>query len=327
MNNINVLIVGCGKAAGLYENDSACEGVNSHATAYRKHGKFDLVACVDSNPDRAREFASKFDIPTSGSDIRSMLELHRIDVVSVTSPDQTHYQITLDVFKYGPDVRLIFLEKPACQTLWELDRLVMESASQNIPVVVNHSRRFDSVYQNIQRDYNDGKYGDLLQFDAHYYGGWLHNGTHLVDLIGFLFSDELVNHNVVDILPTERLSDPTLTVRSELGASKVPIRLHGWHDDYYQVFDIEIRFSKGRLKIENFETHMFWEESVMNRSGECVLGSTRIDLRREHSSPNLAAASLIARYLETGNRTLLEGVELRDAITTMQTMWNIETLA
>ena len=324
-----MLIVGCGRAAGLFDSldtGKASRGVKSHAHAYRIQGQFDLVACVDTNVDRAKLFAEKFSIPNFGSDIREILKSHRIDVVSITSPDVLHFQHTLDALRHGDSVKLVFLEKPACQKPDELDRLIRESDSRNIPIVVNHSRRFNTVYKEIRRNYTNGLYGDLLRVDAHYYGGWLHNGVHLVDIIRFLFSEELENHQVIESISSGRPSDPTLTVRSELDESRVPIVLHGWHDDYYQIFDLEIRFSKGRLRIDNFETHVYWEHAVINRVGERVLSGDRVDLHQGNTTSSLIAASLIARYLEEGSRVLLQDTELKDAVNTMQIMWNIEAL-
>ena len=132
-----VVIVGCGKIAGLFDDKDGGRVSLSHAQAYLNHGSFELVGCVDSSAKRAELFSSKYSVPYFGSNLHDVLEATAADVVSITTPDETHCQIALEILQYRPATRLIFLEKPACKTREELDKLLHATKIANIPVVVN----------------------------------------------------------------------------------------------------------------------------------------------------------------------------------------------
>ena len=53
---LSVLIIGCGNIAGGYDKARDDKAIRSHAGAYRYDDRFRVVACIDPNEERRRQF-------------------------------------------------------------------------------------------------------------------------------------------------------------------------------------------------------------------------------------------------------------------------------
>jgi len=318
---LDVAIVGCGRAAGEFD-DPAKANSASHAAAFSRNEDFRLVGCVDPDEKKALSFAAKHGICHAGTDLSEIIQRSAPDIVSVTSPDETHFSIAKQLLDGSlPAPRLIFLEKPACSTMVELEELVGYSLKKRIPVIVNHTRRFDPLYVAIKERFNSGELGNLLRIDCIYYGGWEHNGIHLVDIVRCLFSQEFSELDVLEKIDTEKGHDSTLTIRATLGEECVPVWFHGWIGQQYQIFDLDFRFSKGRLQIRNFEKELVWEKQIINDLGERVLERAPIGIPVERKRPIDQALTAIHAYCEFNCETALVGVRLEDTRKSMEVLW------
>ena len=63
-NQQSVLIVGCGKIAGGFdEGRPVGDSPLTHAGAYIRDGRFNIVACVEPDDNRRSEFMAAWDVP------------------------------------------------------------------------------------------------------------------------------------------------------------------------------------------------------------------------------------------------------------------------
>jgi predicted dehydrogenase len=317
-----VAIVGCGKIAGLLDNKVSDVVTNNHAFAFQKNKKFELVGCVDTDESIVRKFAKKYAIPNSATSIGAILESVKPHVVSITTPDSAHYDNVRQILESNSSLpELILIEKPVCSNVEELESLIELSTRAGIPIVVNHSRRFHPVYRAIRQLYLESRFGHILSIDATYYGGWCHNGIHLVDTIRFLFDQEIHDSVILESIPSADLIDPTITIRASLGSKNVPIWFRGWSDQYYQVFDLEFRFTGGRIRMVNFEQQISWEKCSINSRGESVLVPENLEFDDLSGDPLTNAVQMIESYMDTRNQNLLEGNTLPDLSPSMKTLW------
>ena len=318
---LDVVIVGCGRVAGEFDDPAKADSA-SHVAAFNRNENFRVVGCVDLDKRKALSFAAKHGIYHSSTDLSDIIQRSAPDIVSVASPDETHFSIAKQLLDGSlPAPRLIFLEKPACSTMAELEELVGYSLKNRIPVIVNHTRRFDPLYVGIKRRFNSGELGDLLRIDCIYYGGWEHNGIHLVDIVRCLFSLEFNQLDVVEKIETAKGHDSTLTIRATLGGECVPVWFHGWTGQQYQIFDLDFRFSKGRLQIRNFEKELTWEKQIINDLGERVLERASIGMSVERERSIDQALVAIHAYCEFNCQTNLVGVRLEDIGKSMEVLW------
>ena len=318
-----VVIIGCGKIAGYWDVPRRFDSYG-HATGYLQDGRFLLAGCVDTDLCRLSSFAEKYSISVRGDHLETVLDRVDPSVVSVTSPDETHYEIVMRVLaNKTAALRLIFLEKPVCLNRKQMDSLLQASEEYGVPLLVNHSRRFQPFYSNLKRRIKNQEYGELIGMYMTYYGGWIHNGVHLVDTTQYLFSQELKDLREVECVDSNALLDPTLTVRGTLGANRIPVWFHGWDGSHYQIFEFDMRFERGRLRIGNFEQQILWEGVKINAMNERVLEGEVYCPPDYSETPIQNAVSIISDYLKTEDVSVLKGYSLIDAATTMHAVWSL----
>ena len=318
------LIVGCGRISGFFEEPSTYP-MYGHAPAYWKNVNIDEIAFVDIDSGKASQMAQKY----SGQwfpDIKSGLDIFTPSIVSVCTPDQTHFSIVNEIVLNPVKPGVILLEKPACESSMEYDIIQKNSISNGVAVVVNHSRRFDQRYHQLKESIDNNKYGKLIRADLTYYGGWKHNGIHLVDTILYLFGGDLRLLKVFGSEPSRIAGDPTVELLLELRSYnvKAPVRINGFSEDNYQLFEFDFKFENGRSRIENFEKNWRFEKKVINNLGEAVLEDDVNNIFQSQGKPSIeVTVETIIEYL-SGNGDALQNYLLQEIRQSMEIIWSVK---
>ena len=192
MRPVRVGIIGCGAIAG------------NHVAAYRAVAGVEIVACIDADPVRAREFASRHGIAWSGDDLAAM---PAADLVSVCTPHPTHERVVIAAAARGLHV---LCEKPLAAEPAEAERMVAACREAGVRLGTVFQRRFWPAAQRIRRALDDGTLGEpvlarvevLLHRDREYYteapwrGSWTSGGgvlmtqaIHYLDLLQWYLGD------------------------------------------------------------------------------------------------------------------------------------------
>lgn len=157
----------------------------SHMSAYAAAG-IDVVAVCDLVQERLdacrEQWAGAYPGLNGYLDYREMLAAERIDLLSVVTPDHRHAQIVADAAAVG--VRGILCEKPIATTLADADRMVAACREHNVPLVIDHTRRWQPLYQEAYRLLRSGAIGAPTRIHATLGGPramLFRNGTHLID--------------------------------------------------------------------------------------------------------------------------------------------------
>lgn len=317
-------IVGCGNIAGLHDRPRLTGPVGSHAQAYHRHPAFQLAAAVDTSADRVGQFQQQWHIPQVFSSLQEMLARERLEVVSLCTPDERHYPQTLEILQAKNRPRVLFIEKPLCLEAQELQEMIELADQTGVEVLVNHSRRFDRAHRRVSQMVQQGEMGVLLGGRGVYYGGWLHNGIHLVDTLRLLLGPGL---QVAAAAPTVtgKPGDPDLAVTLKVGQAE--LGLEAFEGSYYQLFELELRFTLGRLRFLDFGSQIHVEAVVENDLGERELKARPDSPWVALDSPLFEAVAAIEAQLH-GAKTFQElGVDLHSAAETMKLMWQARELA
>jgi len=317
------VIVGCGKIAGYYDK-SKRGPVYSHAHAYFKSPDIGVIDYVDIRPEKAGKLAAKYRSKNFSTDFAGSVERNRPDVVSICTPDDEHFGVVEKILKGKFVPRVIFIEKPACSNIGELIQLKRLAAKRGAFIIINHSRRFEPKYKEIRKSIRAGRFGNLVRADIFYYGGLRHNAVHVLDTLLFLFNDALEVKEVGRKTLTRHRDDPTYDVRLKFKNNGADVYLHGFDEKYYQIFDLDLKFEKARLRIENFEERYLLQEKKVNDKDENVLVERRFDLKCPSGTPMENAVSSIARYLKTGQKNCIADAGIGEAEETMRTLWECE---
>jgi len=256
LTSLRVLIVGCGNIAGGFDLGRPAGYLPyTHAGAYTRDGRFDLLACVEPDDKRRSEFMAAWGVPTGFRSIEEALGSgNQFDVISICSPTDCHAHDLETALRLKP--RLIFCEKPLTTSAAETQRLVAECARLNIRLAVNYTRRWDAEVSTLQADMHAGRWGQLRSVVGYYNKGIANNGSHMVDLLHLLVGPmDIVN--VGKPIDDFFANDPTLPVWLE-GPQGVPVQLACGHAKDYAIFELQLVFSQGTLTME--EGGLFWRE-------------------------------------------------------------------
>jgi hypothetical protein len=105
------------------------------------------------------------------------------------------------------------------------------------------------------------------------------------------------------------------------------IDLFGFDERYYQLFEIDLRFSEGRLLARSFGEELIIEQVTTNAIEERFLAQSAESPLRGLEEPLLHAVNAMARHLSNDNAPAHSGATLRDAAATMRVLWQAAELA
>jgi predicted dehydrogenase len=169
-----------------------------HARIYSELPNAELVAVVDTVPERAQKIASAYHC-AAYSDIRSLLGA--VDAVSIVVPTVAHYQVSKMLLESGID---ILLEKPMTSTLEEADDLLSLAAQKGRVLQVGHVERFNAGVKKLKEVLTHPRF-----IECHRMGPFVERGTdvhvildlmiHDLDIIMSLVQSELIEVRAVGV--------------------------------------------------------------------------------------------------------------------------------
>jgi predicted dehydrogenase len=124
---LKVAIVGCGRIA------------DAHASQIRRIAGCEIVAACDRERLMARQLCDRFSIRGCFSDLGDLLDDARPDVVHVTTPPASHFQIAKVCLEHGCHV---YVEKPFTLCLEEAETLIALANRKGIRITAGHDDQF-----------------------------------------------------------------------------------------------------------------------------------------------------------------------------------------
>jgi UDP-N-acetyl-2-amino-2-deoxyglucuronate dehydrogenase len=175
-----------------------------HAERLQAVERARLVAVCDENPQRAREFAERFDCDAYTS-LDDMLVCGDIDIVNLCTPSSLHGQQAIACAQSGKHV---ITEKPMDITLEKADSMIAACREAGIKLGIISQHRLDPSVITLKRLLDEGAFGKLVvgtgainwYRSQQYYdsspwrGTWqwdgggalMNQGIHIVDLLQYL---------------------------------------------------------------------------------------------------------------------------------------------
>ena len=142
-----VVLVGCGRI-----------GRQHIESLYRKKEEARIIATVDSDENRAAEFAREFGAETYGTDYRTFLTDPRVDIVIIATYTDTHLPILRDCLAHGKHA---VCEKPVAVDLTGAREFVRLVKGSDCKVSVSHVLRYNQSYRTIKELIDSGEIGEL----------------------------------------------------------------------------------------------------------------------------------------------------------------------
>ena len=136
-----------------------------------------------------------------------MLNDNEIDVVLVSTPNDSHMEMAIKAMEKGKHV---ICEKPVALNCKELEAMIAESRKRNVLFTVHQNRRFDRDFQIIKKVYDDNLLNDIFRIETRVQGSreiaptWRRNrengggmlydwGPHLIDQILYMVPSKVIS--------------------------------------------------------------------------------------------------------------------------------------
>jgi len=226
--SFTVSILGAGQIAAGYDNP-ASKVILTHAHAICQNKNFKLLGFYDTKFIQAKKAAEKWDT-------KAFAEPKPADVIVICTPDTCHLQSIKQALSLKP--KLIILEKPIARTLKDAKKII--ALTKNIPVQVNFSRRFIPEFQTLAKDIPN--YGNFLTGSGYYGKGFIHNGSHMLDLLSFL-GIKANSIKTLNKFSDFYRDDPTKTVK--IGN----FYMQGIDCNIHSIFELDLFFERKMVRI------------------------------------------------------------------------------
>ncbi len=266
------MIIGCGYMGSQFNEMRPDSDALSHAAAYVKHPRTRLVGTCDADPVRARKAAEFWAAVCHHTDPADILTAQQPDIVSICTPHDAH-AAHLDCALQVPSVRAVLCEKPLVDD-WEAGQaLVARAAERGVFVSVNYLRRFDPGHQRAAAIIASGELGEIGGVVGHYSRGFRRNGSHMLDLLRWLFGEATEVEGEIAGTPA---GDVTASLR--LGfRNGLRAQIHGHPRSGFDIFELDVIGELGRVRFERKGHRIVHEPAIESEAypGFTELGRTR----------------------------------------------------
>ena len=213
MDRLNYVLIGCGKVAEKHLK-----------AALSFPERITITALADNRPGAAEKLMSGLGMSSAAKaavrvfqDYRDMIQTASPQIVAITTPSGSHFQMSLAAIEAGAHV---IIEKPMTLSLDEADVLIQRAREKQVRIAVGHIYRYFPLVASLADEIRYGKHGRVLYGDVKvrwghdqaYYdqaawrGTYDHDGgavmnqsIHALDLMTFLMGSGIVTaRGVVD---------------------------------------------------------------------------------------------------------------------------------
>jgi myo-inositol 2-dehydrogenase/D-chiro-inositol 1-dehydrogenase len=310
-----------------------------HARVFSQRPDVEFCAVMGRNRERVEARAAEFGV-RSYTDISEMLAQEKPDFVSLSLPNQGHFEPTLEVIQAGIP---LLTEKPLVFELAEADTLLAEAAKRDLFFAINFNHRYAKPVRLAHEAIGAGRLGELIfatwRFGGEDLGGGGHPHRNLIETQchGFDMLEHLCGPiESVMAEMTDKTGHGFLTMALSLRFQNGAVgSLVGSYDSSYAYPDthrVEINGTQGRVVIEDTvrrytyhptgqETGETWQAGYFNdidrefhRTFDVYLDAMLAAFRKGEAAPVPAEAGRRAlrlalatiRSFETGTRVSID---------------------
>ncbi len=159
--NLGVGIVGYGPYGGMG---------SYHATAATQVTGLNLVAVVDSDPERRKAAEQEFPNLRAYCTVAELAQDSDVDICIVATPPVNHSEISMALLHANKHV---ISEKPMCLNSKDASQLILKAKAMDRLLSVNQNRRWDRDFRAIAKAVSNGKVGSLFNIET-FVGGFEH---------------------------------------------------------------------------------------------------------------------------------------------------------
>ena len=313
-------LIGCGRIGTLLEKDKLRGKPCSHAGGFNAIPNAKIAAGCDINSSRLKTFGVHWNVNRLYEDYQEMLHQEKLDVVCVATWTNLHAPMVMDAARSG--VKAIFCEKPIALNPRDGRQMVHFCKKRNVPLIINHERRWDSYYQKAHQIIKTGKIGEIRTIignalsskpgkeptQSHGGGALFHDGTHLTHLLLY-FGGPVEWVSGYEVRPYgKKYIEETACGMIGFKSGALGFIEGGGARKYFN-FELDIQGSEGRLLIGNDGRELYLAKKSKRFSGFQELEQVRFPEPRKTISPFEGGARETLKCLRTGKDGISSGAD------------------
>lgn len=129
-----------------------------HCASFKMTDNAEVVAIASPTPGNAEKLAKQYGIPAWYLDYKEMLADPEIEMVTITTPNKLHCQVTKDIANAGKHV---VVEKPFSMTMEEADEMIAVCNRQGVLCAYAEELYFTPKYVKAKEMADEGAFGQL----------------------------------------------------------------------------------------------------------------------------------------------------------------------
>ena len=261
-----------------------------------------IVRGMDPDPDARREYAGLHAVPVADN-YDEILAADDIDAVLLITPPSTHLDLAMRALEAGKQV---FCEKPLALTRADAVTMVEAFAAKGMVLGIDHERRFEPGWEELQELVKSGGLGKILHVEANHSHAWMGDlpdghwrglktegpsspytgmGIHFMDLFTSLFGplDQVFSYAVDrtlgfasgDVSTAQfRFPDGTTGTIAAIAATPVFIRVAVFGEDGW----MEVREAIDEAGIRRSEVTLSMRDQELEHRGYDPTDTVRLSL-------------------------------------------------
>jgi predicted dehydrogenase len=118
----------------------------------------EIISVASGHLENAESTAKEFGIAHFTDNWRETVEREDVDLVCITTPPDTHYEMTLAAIEFG---KHILCEKPMAMNIKEAEEMTEKAKKKGILALIDHELRFQNGRQKAFKMLRDGEIGKV----------------------------------------------------------------------------------------------------------------------------------------------------------------------
>ncbi len=279
---VRVALIGLGRIGALLEEDHLRKKPCTHLGAWKSIPDVSEIVVAEPNPERLKAVCRKYEVRGYADHNVMFATEPRFDIISIATPVETHREVFGDTPGDKKKAAVVFCEKPIASTVKDAETMVRLSKELGIKLAINHTRRWEPVYQDAAKRLKAKEFGDVVDWFGIFSGDFVNDGVHMADLANWYNLSEGHGLNVSSV------------------------------NTNFIIFEIEIFCEKGRITImDNGRAYLLYTSSPsINYEGFRELVGAPGDLGGAHAStktPMQRACEQLVRCATSNEEPLCTG--------------------